>query len=129
MKVYIAGPMRGYDHFNFPAFDAARDQLHAMGHQATSPADMDREQADFDETANTLDGFCINDAARRDLEAIIAADAVVLIDGWEESKGATAEMCIAFWLGRRVFELVGGQLLERQFIPFEEGWTRRKATA
>jgi hypothetical protein len=40
--VYIAGPMRGYDKFNFPAFDAARDRFTAMKWHVISPADIDR---------------------------------------------------------------------------------------
>ena len=39
---YLAGPMRGYKDYNFPAFDAARDQLVKEGWRVISPADIDR---------------------------------------------------------------------------------------
>ncbi|MFA6690339.1 MAG: DUF4406 domain-containing protein, partial [Sphaerochaetaceae bacterium] len=41
--VYIAGKMRGITYYNFPAFDAARDRLTALGFEVLSPADMDRK--------------------------------------------------------------------------------------
>lgn len=44
MKLYLAGPMRGHDNFNFPAFwDAAR-VLRERGHEIVSPAEIDVEE-------------------------------------------------------------------------------------
>lgn len=99
MKLYVAGPMRGYDQFNFPAFDAAADRLRAAGYEVVTPVDSDREIG-FDHTKNSLEGFSMEDAVRRDVEHIIWADGVALLDRWWESKGATAEAAIAGWLGK-----------------------------
>src|SRR5262245_23383467 len=41
-KIYIAGPMRGYPSYNFPAFDEAEAALTAGGWRVLSPAAMDR---------------------------------------------------------------------------------------
>ena len=41
-KLYVAGPMRGIDLFNFPAFDLAKAEMTRAGWHVISPADMDR---------------------------------------------------------------------------------------
>jgi hypothetical protein len=96
--VYIAGPMTGYDQYNFPAFDAARDDLTAKGFKVISPADIDREIG-FDPSVGTLDDFDLPAAIRRDVDAILGCDAVVLLPGHETSRGATAERYVAKWAG------------------------------
>ena len=109
-KIYIAGPMRGIRHFNFPAFDAARDLLTETGWNPISPADLDRATG-FDEKAFPDDydwidlkkiGFSVHDAIDRDVEAIKSCDAIYMLKGWENSKGAKAEKAMAEWLGLEI---------------------------
>lgn len=105
MKVYIAGPMRGYDHFNFPAFDAVAADLRYMGAEVRSPAEHDRETG-FDETLNSLDGFDLKAALRWDIDTINNwADTVVLLPGWEKSSGVAIELTVARAVGCLVFEV------------------------
>lgn len=104
MKLYVAGPMRGYDQFNFPAFDRASAVLRAAGHEVVSPAEMDREKG-LDETANTTEGFDVQDALRRDFAVILECDGIVMLPGWEASTGANAERFVAETTGRQVFLL------------------------
>lgn len=47
-RIYISGPMRGRQFYNFPAFDAAKQALERIGYEVVSPADMDRELRHFD---------------------------------------------------------------------------------
>ncbi len=113
--VYIAGPMRGIPQFNFPAFYRAEALLNLRGHRAINPAELD-QQAGFDPATlpedydwQNLDaiGFSLRDAAKRDLMAIIeSATAILLLPGWENSKGARAERAVAEWLGLRVYTRV-----------------------
>lgn len=110
MRLYIIGPMRGVPYYNFPAFDACAARLRADGHDVTSPADLDRAVG-FDamklppdtDWNGTPDWFDLDACIRRDLDAVLACDAVVAMPGWELSTGAVAEACVAAWAGKRVF--------------------------
>jgi hypothetical protein len=110
-KIYIAGPMRGRPLYNFPAFDAARDRLQGDGWDVFSPADMDRATG-FDPTKLPADfdwsklppAFDFKVAVDRDLIAIRRCDAVYMLKGWQDSKGARAERALAEWIGLEVLE-------------------------
>lgn len=105
--------MRGYDEFNFPAFDAGTEALRHLGIEVFSPAERDRKEDDFDPSAmkGTDDelvevGFSLRDALGDDLEYICKeADAVVVLPGWEKSSGANAEVATAKALSLPVYEL------------------------
>jgi len=100
-SIYIAGPMTGYPDFNFPAFDAARDYLE-RDWNVISPADMDRELG-FDAARDEVTAEFLRDSMRRDINAIMAADAVYALAGWEQSTGASAEVALAEWRGIPVY--------------------------
>jgi hypothetical protein len=114
MKVYVAGPMRGYPEFNFPAFMAAEEVLKLEGHEVFNPARRDLEVHPEIEWAETTgeqaevdkQGFLIREAMQADMEFIARhADAVCVLDGWEGSKGARAEVALADALGLPVYTL------------------------
>lgn len=110
LRVYIAGPMRGIPYLNFPAFDDAEKHLRESKCLPVSPAEMDR-QAGFDPLTlpaetdwtdlDSLD-FSLHAAIDRDLAALKNCDAIYLLNGWQKSRGATAEKGIAEWLGLTV---------------------------
>lgn len=117
MKIYVAGPMRGYPEFNFPAFHDAAARLRAKGHEVFSPAEKDKERhggvdiskgnATGDETLAALShGFSLRDALREDTEWICRhADAIALLPGWSTSKGANAERALAIALGLELIDM------------------------
>lgn len=116
MKIYVAGPMRGIPEFNFPAFHAAADMLRFEGHEVFNPAEKDNEKhgtdiskgnATGDEAiAKAEHGFNLREALGADLAWICAeADAVALLPGWENSKGARAEAATAMALGLKLLKL------------------------
>jgi hypothetical protein len=115
MKVYLAGPMRGIPHFNYPAFHAAAAKLRTEGWEVFSPAERDIERdgkdwgaegASGDLAEISAKGFDLRVALGDDLAWICAeADAVAMLPGWENSKGATAERATAIALGLQVIEL------------------------
>jgi hypothetical protein len=109
MKIYLAGPMRGYPSFNFPAFDFAAALLRAEGHDVFSPAERDRtihglaledNASGNEQIAEKLLGFSLREALAADTQFIaLAADAIALLPGWEKSSGALAELALAKALG------------------------------
>lgn len=109
MRIYIAGPMTGYDSYNFPAFDAARDQVRALGHIPVSPADLDRaigfDPADPRAVRDIrIDKDFTRSAIIRDVNAILDCDALVVLPGWEKSRGANGEVGVAKWLGLTIYQ-------------------------
>lgn len=106
-KLYIAGPMRGIPEFNFPAFDVATDLLATAGHYPINPADHDRANG-FNPRGMTGHedlaelGFSLPDALTWDLQQVAEADGVAVLEGWEKSKGARAEVATALALGKLV---------------------------
>jgi len=120
---YIAGPMRGFERFNRPAFDAARDRLERLGWDVVSPADLDRE-AGLDEMAlpddwdwHTLPKhFNLREAMRRDLAAIVDCDAVAVLPGWRKSTGARAEVEVALWGGLMLLNAETGNPLSETIL-------------
>lgn len=109
MKVYLAGPMQGLPEFNFPAFHAFAAKLRADGFDVFSPAEKDIERTGKDISKGNAtgchvqaaaDGFNLRDALADDTWFICKeADAVALLPGWENSKGAQAEWALARALG------------------------------
>lgn len=95
MKVYLAGPMRGHALSNFPAFLGAAELLRRAGYEVADPAAHDLEMGFNPAREDALDGFDIKAALRWDLEQVLASDAVVVMGGWENSRGANAEVATA----------------------------------
>lgn len=113
MKIYVAGPMRGIAEFNFPAFNAAAAELRAQGHYVFNPAEKDTETygvnfaknnaTGSEEEAASNFGFSLREALGADLAWICSdAEAIALLPGWQNSKGAKAEYCTAVALGLQI---------------------------
>jgi hypothetical protein len=105
VKLYIAGPMRGYADFNHPAFDAAAAALRAAGHDVVSPAERDRDSGlDMRGMAGTdAEMDAVGGTGKRlagDLVVICTwAEGIALLDGHETSLGAVAEVATARAVG------------------------------
>lgn len=94
-RAYIAGPMRGLQDFNFPAFDEAKQKLESNGFDVVSPADIDRRQGLCLKADGTIDS---RGHARRDVAEILTCSHMLLLPGWEHSIGATAEFALGRWI-------------------------------
>lgn len=101
--IYLAGPMTGIENYNKKGFDDAKKRLHERGYdKVISPRDLGlcdgMKDPGLEENYKKL--------VRRDLCVMIEkATWVILIPGWENSKGANLEKTIAELLDIPVFEL------------------------
>lgn len=114
MRVYLAGPMTGIPEYNFPAFHAATADLRARGYDVWSPAESDAEhggpEAAVADLPNTF---------RRDLDALLQLDALVLLPGWSRSQGALLERHAADVVGIPVYEYVPACTYLRRLEPLD----------
>lgn len=93
MAVYLAGPMTGIPDHNFPAFTEAAKRLRAQGYTVISPHEL-HEHTDRDWE------YYIRHALR----TLLDCDAVVLLPGWANSRGARLEKTVADAVGMPVTE-------------------------
>lgn len=82
-KCYVAGPMTGYPELNYPKFAEVSAKLRAMGFEVISPAELNPITTPYRE------------AMINDILALVRCDHIVMLDGWEKSKGASLEHHIA----------------------------------
>jgi hypothetical protein len=95
-KVYLAGPMTGYEHYNYPAFHRATAKLRTEGFYVFNPAEI-AEDYGGTEAFDARQAFA-------EYTRIICeeADGIVMLPGWEESKGANIEHGLAKMLGLEI---------------------------
>jgi hypothetical protein len=95
MRVYLAGPMRGYPEYNHPAFNSAAEQLREGGHEVYSPAEQDI-RAGFNPATDKADSVYVRIVMAKSLRWICrSAEAIVLLPGWQDSRGSLAEVLVA----------------------------------
>lgn len=111
--IYVAGPMRGYENWNYEAFDRQAKALEEVGWKVINPGEMDREYSqelvdttpfDFDPNLNYHDQEFLRKVLARDMNFICnECTAIYMMRGWEKSKGAKAEWTLAKALGLDIF--------------------------
>ncbi|MFD1197392.1 DUF4406 domain-containing protein [Brucella gallinifaecis] len=87
-NIYLSGPMTGLPEFNYPTFYRVAAQLRQSGHRVYNPAEFpyDGDPNDFPirkAFASYCNFICLE------------ADTMVMLPGWERSKGALAERQLA----------------------------------
>lgn len=116
MRIYLAGPMRGKPEFNFPAFYKAAKVLEYSGHIVFNPAKRDNELHGTDISKGNMNGD--EELAKRDhgfdRRAALChsltwicqhAEGIAMLPGWEDSRGAVAELATAEAIGLEVIYL------------------------
>ena len=94
MKIYISGPMTGKPDWNMPYFNKTAEVLRALGYMVVNPAEINQDTA-----------LTWKECLREDLRELLECDAIVMLDGWEDSNGAHLEMYIAHRVGIKVIQL------------------------
>lgn len=92
-RIYIAGPMSGLPALNYPAFHAKAAELRARGFHVENPAENP-----IPHCPSWLDYM------RMALVQIARCDAVVMLPGWKQSRGARIEYQLASNLGLEVID-------------------------
>lgn len=80
--LYIAGPMTGVPDWNYPAFNKAQAELEAAGFRVLNPA-------------RQPDGLTYDEYLHRAIADVFACEGIALLNGWEGSPGAKAEVALA----------------------------------
>lgn len=108
-RIYIAGPMSGYEGFNEDAFIRADDFLVELGFEVVNPFEIGEgfglpsEIQESPEILKRLMDF--------ELAAVKSCDAIFLLHGWEKSQGARAELRVALDCNLEIHTEDSGDLL------------------
>lgn len=86
--IYIAGPMTGYENFNFQAFDSAELELVAACWYVENPTKY-----------GIVEGATWEDYMLSCLGQISKCGSMYMLKGWEKSRGAVIEHDLAQKLG------------------------------
>jgi hypothetical protein len=112
MRVYIAGPMTGHEHYNVAAFQYAAAKWRDAGWDAETPFDANsrvwrkHHGRDFDPTKDVCDWGdpILAEMLLEDMTVLCSADAIALLKGWEKSKGSRSEILVAANLGKKIYD-------------------------
>lgn len=117
LKLYLAGPMTGYENFNRPAFKAAAALLRSSGYIVCNPAELDSD--DHIKQLNS-DNYNAADYYKRDLYYLMECDQVLFLPGWQKSKGCLLEFTVARTLKMPVYQLALSQGDELRFYKIKD---------
>ncbi len=93
-KLYVAGPMNGYEDFNHPLFNRVEQLLLEAGWAIINPASFEPEVDQALPRPVRLSIFL-----REDIELLATCDGIVLLPGWADSTGSNCELFVAQMLG------------------------------
>lgn len=104
--VYLSGPMTGKPGWNFDAFLRAATFWEVRGFEVLSPAQADLDEG-FDPRKGNVHPKGLRYYLPRDIQMIAKADMIVMLPGWEGSKGANIEYLVAKAMGLDVVNSIG----------------------
>lgn len=104
MKIYVSGGMSGIPYNNWPLFNEVTALLRAKGYEVFNPAEKDfLEGITPDEFGTPLPEDQYLAIIEADLKELRECDTVVVLPGWEKSRGAKIEVDLAWDLGYPVY--------------------------
>ncbi len=133
-RLYLAGPMSSIPQHNFPAFLQAAEALREQGFDIISPAEIDKattrklalqsQDGDLEELDQTW-----GELLARDIQIVAdQVDGVVVLTGWQKSKGARLETYCAYLQGKPVYSYnhfkSRGTLVKVPLEHLKKAWTK-----
>lgn len=103
---YLSGPITGHKNYR-QQFARAAGTLKEMGYAVINPAELG--------AALPLDQMSYEDIMKIDMGLLAAADYLVQLPGWEDSKGANRELGFALGTDKIIVSLE--QLLTKEVTP------------
>jgi hypothetical protein len=95
MRLYVAGPMTGYDNYNFDKFNTVTRELAWMGHEVYNPAS----------SFNGAQDLPYDLYLRHAVQMVTMVNGLVLLKGWEQSRGALTEVHVALSCNMPFYEI------------------------
>ena len=91
MRVYISGAITGVANYK-EVFKKAKEELEAKGHEVINPAAMDEILPQL-----TWEEYMVIDIA-----LLSVCEAIYMLKGWENSRGANQEYIYAYTKGMKI---------------------------
>ena len=105
MRIYLAGPITGVEGYR-GRFAVARRQCETKGHRVMDPSVLP-------------EGFDWQDYMPICLAMLQCCEAICLLPGWEQSRGAQKELRMALYWGKTVYR-------GTKEVPNPAAWTETK---
>lgn len=119
--IYIAGPITA-DKDNYQErFRKAEDYLKSLGWEVVNPAlkeyddDLYKETGEKDKWTSKAWLFYV----KRDMDLVSQCEAIYLLNGWEQSPGATAEYITAKKFNLKVYFEDENVIFNNEIIPIK----------
>ena len=114
-KVFLSGPMTGYPGYNFQRFNLAEKQLADAGIECVNPVHICKK---YKEEHVLADKVVFDKMIAEQQEAERGCDAILLLDGWQMSKGVRLELKTALEMDMQIFleedlDICGGRLCSK----------------
>lgn len=99
--IYLSGPITGAGPLWSAPFMEAERYFTEQGWEVVNPATIDPADADYD-GVSVGDISVLRNFLHRDFKYLACSDAIALLPGWRNSKGANAELAVARMMGLSV---------------------------
>lgn len=124
MRVYIAGPMTGFEAYNLHAFQRAQREWRLRGHDAIIPFESNSTvwQRHFGREFDPYTDSCdwgdplLRELFVEDVAYLLSADAVAVLPGWQKSKGALLELHHALMFGLPIYDNLGKEVRDEEVV-------------
>lgn len=89
MRLYVAGPVTGLTDGNYPAFEYAAKRLFGAGHTPVLPPEL---RTALQPIAEMTLGQCYKKVIPNDIVELATCEGMIVLPGFESSKGTAFEM-------------------------------------